>query len=134
METNAQIKKTTGENKMKKYKFSYNLEKLIRIQLNDFYESGRYTYEEEKRSKRKWSNRIIQKEGFYQSWMYDHGKTLKVLPKDHTLKDGNVYENPEIVLHFENGHSRTIIFKTLAEAEEYRTKIKEKRKTVWINI
>ncbi len=94
----------------------YNLEKLVKIECNDFAKSKWYKY---KRS-RKLFGIVIQKEGIYFA-IYELSDTylgLKV-PKNHTLKNGVVYENPEVILYYQADISKVYYFNSLDEAKKF---------------
>ena len=91
----------------------YNLDKLVRIKVNDFHESKWYSFKEEKKS---WFNK--QKRGFYRNFI-DLTYISEDCPLNHTLKNGIVYENPEVILSYEGNISKTYYFKTLDEAEKF---------------
>lgn len=92
---------------------AYNLEKLVKVRLNNFYESGRYEYKKEK----KFFWRSNQKEGVYMSLWGDY-LGLEV-PENHTLKNGVVYENPEVILYYQGGISKTYYFDTYEKAKDF---------------
>jgi hypothetical protein len=91
----------------------YNLDKLVRVKVNDFYKSKWFVFQEEKKC---WFNK--QKRGFYQDCI---GLTYisEACPLNHTLKNGIVYENPEVILSYEGGISKTYFFETLDEAKKF---------------
>jgi len=95
----------------------YNLDKLVKVECNDFYPSNWVTYKNEK----KIFGFIVQKRGFYDTLFHDYLGTE--IPKNHTLKDGVVYENPEVVLHYEAKHSKAYFFNTYNEAKKFADEI-----------
>ena len=97
----------------------YNLDKLVKIKCNDFYPSKWYRFEKEK----KWFGIVTVKEGIYRE-IFENYLGVKV-PETHTLKNGIVYENPEVVLHYEAGHSKTYYFNSFDEAKKFADEITE---------
>ncbi|MBU3661204.1 MAG: hypothetical protein FGM14_15130, partial [Flavobacteriales bacterium] len=78
----------------------YNLDKLVKVECNNFYPARWYSYEKEK----KFLGFVIQKEGIYKKVL---GNYLGLeVPKNHTLKNGVLYENPEVILHYQADHSK----------------------------
>lgn len=95
----------------------YNLDKLVKVECNDFYPAKWYRYEKEK----KFLGIIIQKEGIYMEiWNYYLGFEV---PKYHTLKNGVVYENPEVILHYQADHSKSYYFNSFDEAKKFADEI-----------
>ena len=97
----------------------YNLEKLVKIVVNDFYISRWYYYQKRKT----FLGLTIKKEGVYCSLWHDFESSE--IPKNLTLKDGVLYENPEVILYYESNIEKTYIFDTLKEAYDFRDKVKE---------
>jgi hypothetical protein len=94
----------------------YNLEKLVRVKVNNFWKSKWFVFKEGKQS---FFNK--QKRGFYQDCI---GLTYisEDCPKNHTLKNGVVYENPEVILSYEGGISKTYYFDKLEDAKDFANK------------
>lgn len=97
----------------------YNLEKLVRIVVNDFYVSNWYYYQK----KKTFLGITINKEGVY-SCLWNQFQGTKI-PKNLVLKNGILYEKPEVILRYESNIEKTYIFDTLKEANEFRDKVKE---------
>lgn len=91
----------------------YNLDKLVKVECNDFYPARWYRYEKEK----KFLGIVIRKEGFYEK-IWDEYLGLEV-PKNHTLKNGIVYEKPEVILHYQDSHSKVYYFNSFDEAQKF---------------
>jgi hypothetical protein len=96
----------------------YNLNKLIKVVCCDFAESGFYEYKKEI----KFLGIIIRKQGFYYNLIRSSYEGNKE-PKNHTLINGIVYENPEVRLYFESGHVKINYFKELNEAKAFARRI-----------
>tara|TARA_R110000796_G_scaffold250514_1_gene379594 strand:- start:8647 stop:8976 length:330 start_codon:yes stop_codon:yes gene_type:complete len=93
----------------------YNLDKLVKVVVNDFFNSHTYRFLEGKKKKRFWQTEMM--EGIYLDSLglsYE-GKTLK----NHTVKDNTVFENPEVVMVFQGGVRTTKYFNTLEEAKNF---------------
>lgn len=103
----------------------YNLQQLIKISIKDFQESNYYEYRE---SKRRWF-RKSSPEGIWCTYIYESyiGKSLK----NHTVLNGIVYENPKVILYFNNDHTVDKSFKTLEEAVNFGNKIIKDIKDSW---
>lgn len=113
-------------------KFSYNLDKLIKIRVYDFCESGKYVVVKEKRS---WLfNRLIQESGYKQNWIYGASKFYKELPKGYKLIEGVVCLWPRVELHFEDDHKVVKYFESIEAAFEYKAFIKKEAKAIWLDI
>jgi hypothetical protein len=97
----------------------YNLDKLIKVELNDIYPARWYTMKPEKRFFKVF---VTQRAGIYQ----DFGPYLGMnVPENHLIKDGKIYEYPEVILHYENDFSKTYYFKTYDEAKKFADEITE---------
>lgn len=97
----------------------YNLEKLVKIVVNDFYISMWYYYQKRKT----FLGLTTKKEGVYSEiWNDFQGSEI---PKNLALKDGILYEKPEVTLYYESNIEKTYIFDTLKEATDFRDKVKE---------
>lgn len=103
----------------------YNLEKLVRVKVNDFFKSNYYIFKEEKKS---FFNR--QKKGFYYRF-FGQPFEGENCPKNHTLIDGVVYENPEVILSYQGGISKTYYFDNLKDAKDFANKFIDRYK--WIS-
>jgi len=103
----------------------YNLDKLVKVVVNDIYESRWYVFRTEKRF---WG-RITRKEGFY-NWLND-GYIGMTAPKNHVIIDGKLYEKPEVVLCFQADYKKTIIFDTYQEAKDFAVNLTNDRK--WLS-
>jgi hypothetical protein len=95
----------------------YNLDKLVKVECNDFYPARWYRYEKEK----KFFGFVTQKAGIYKE-VWDNYLGLEV-PKNHTLKNGVVYENPEVILHYQADHSKVYYFNSFDEAKKFADEI-----------
>lgn len=97
----------------------YNLKKLVKITVNDFYVSRQYNYQKCKTV----LGITVKSEGvqssIWNSFMVQ--KFQKVL----FLTDSVLYEKPEVTLYYESGIEKTYIFDTFKEAQEFGDKIKE---------
>lgn len=91
----------------------YNLDKLVKIECNDFLLSRYYSYQE----KVSFLGITISKEGVYD----DVSNTYLPdgVPEYHTLKDGVIYCNPSVLLIFQDGNELNISFSTFDEAKLY---------------
>jgi len=103
----------------------YNLDKLIKVVVNDIYPSRWYSFKTEK----KFWGRITRKEGFYR-WPYDE-YVGKEASKNHLIKDGKLYEKPEVVLEFQGNNSKKYIFETYQEAKDFASTLTNDRK--WLS-
>lgn len=108
----------------------YNLQQLIKISIKGFQKSNYYEYRE---SKRRWF-RKSSPEGIWRTYIYEGhiyegyiGKSLK----NHTVLNGIVYENPKVILYFNNDHTVDKSFKTLEEALNFGNKIIKDIKDSW---
>lgn len=87
----------------------YNSEKIVKVTLNDFYKSSWWTYKEEK----KFLGIIVTRKGFHSRL----GDYQKECPERHVLRDGVVYEKPEVVIVYESDEVRTFIFDSYDKAK-----------------
>lgn len=95
----------------------YNLDKLVKVECNNFKLARFYRYEKEK----KFLGFVIQKEGVY---VEISNKYVGLeAPKNHTVKNGMIFENPEVILHYQDGHSKAYYFNSLEEAEKFSDEI-----------
>jgi hypothetical protein len=91
----------------------YNLDKLVKVELNDFNSSQWYSYKKEK----KFLGLRIQKEGVYENV---DGEYLGKKPiENHTVIDDDIYENPVVILHYQAGHSKTYYFNNFDDAKKF---------------
>lgn len=97
----------------------FNLDKLVRVRVNDFYPSCWFVYLTFKPKKYFWQTEI--KEGVYREFI--DAEYVGDTPKNHTLKDGIVYENPEVIMFFQGGVETKKYFDTLEEAKTFATEI-----------
>lgn len=97
----------------------YNLDKLVKVECNDFYPARWYTYEKEE----KFWKFITQREGIYKN-IFGTYLGLEV-PANHTLRNGVVYENPEVILHYQADHSKAYYFNSYEEAKKFADEITE---------
>lgn len=102
----------------------YNLDKLVRVVTNKPYESRWYEFRKEKR----FFGRITRKEGFYQ-WLNDNYIGTEA-PRNHFIKDGKLYEKPEVVLCFQDENKKTYYFDSDEDAERFARDLTNDRK--WI--
>jgi len=91
----------------------YNLDKLIKVTHKDFRISDWYKYKKEI----KFFGITFRKEGIYTE-VFDDYKGLEP-PKNYILKDGIVYSNPEVILHYESNYVKCYVFKSSDEAKEF---------------
>ncbi len=97
----------------------YNLEKLVKIEVCDFYPSVWYTW----KPKKTFLGMTTQKEGVYFS-VWDSFETTTI-PKNLVLKNDTLYEKPIVTLYYESKAEKTYRFETLQEANEFMDKAKE---------
>jgi hypothetical protein len=97
----------------------YNLDKLVKVECNDFYISRRYDYQNEI----KFLGITISKEGIYDN-LY-HKYLGFDPPQYYTLKDKEIYNNPEVILHYQGNYSKTYYFDSYNEAKNFSDKITE---------
>ena len=98
----------------------YNLDKLVKVRVIDFYPSVWCKFIEGKEKKYFWQTET--KEGIYSCYInlkYLGDKDLK----NHTIINGIVYENPEVELSFEGDVSTKKYFLTLDEAQLFANKL-----------
>lgn len=90
----------------------YNLEKLVKVRVNDFCPARHFKYLTEKPKKYFWQT--YRKEGVYFcAFTVDY---VDEIPDDLFVKDNNVYEKPEVILIFESGVETTRYFDTYEAA------------------
>jgi hypothetical protein len=93
----------------------FNLDKLVKVRVNDFYPSNWYYYFTFKPKKYFWQSE--RKEGTYRKVL--EMEYIKDVPKNHTLKDGVIYENPEVVMHFQGGIETNKYFDNIDKAQAF---------------
>jgi len=103
----------------------YNLDKLIKVVVNDFYPSRWYYFKPEK----KIFGKVIRKEGFY-NWIY-HSQIGMEAPKNHIIKDNQMFEKPKVVLGFQGNNTKKYFFDTYDEAKTFASNLTNDRK--WIS-
>jgi len=91
----------------------YNTDFLIRVKVHDFFRSLYYDYVHEKESR--WSSKDIDRH-YYTRFNDEWSDTC---PKEHILRDGTVWEKPEVILHYTDGRRCTYVFDTYEEAKEF---------------
>jgi hypothetical protein len=96
----------------------YNLNKLVKVGVHDFYPSARYHCKKELR----FLGVVLRKEGIYDTLRDEYlGFTA---PEFHALKDdGIIYEKPEVVLYYQSDFCKTYIFNTINEAKAFADEI-----------
>ena len=97
----------------------YNLEKLVKIVVNDFYISRWYYYQ-----KRKTFLGLTTKEEGVYNHIWNDFQGVEI-PKNLALKDGILHEKPEVTLYYESNIEKSYFFDTLKEATDFRDKVKE---------
>lgn len=97
----------------------FNLEKLVKVRVNDFYPSIWYYYFTFKPKKYFWQSE--RKEGVYREML--EMEYIKGVPKNHTLKNNVIYENPEVVMYFQGGVETKKYFDNLKDAQAFAEEI-----------
>ena len=93
----------------------YNLDKLVKVKVSDFYPCIWYRYFEEVKKKYFWSEHI--KAGVYNVFL---GNTyVGKAPSYCVVKEGNVYEKPKVTLNFDSDVETIKYFDTLDEAKTF---------------
>ena len=95
----------------------YNLQKLIKISCFDFYRSNFYSY----KSEIKLFGIIFRKEGVYHNAINSY--YIGGVPENHVLKNGVVYEKPEVRLFFQSGCIKQFHFDDLNSAKKFANDI-----------
>ena len=95
----------------------YNLDKLIKVECHDFYPSKWYSYKKE----RKFLGIVWRKEGIYSNHWHDY--LGFEVPEYRTLKNNLIYENPEVLLHYQGGYSKTYYFHSFIDAKKFADEI-----------
>jgi hypothetical protein len=103
----------------------YNTDKLIKVECHDFTQSLHYSYLKEKKSF--WGS--TKKEGVYHN-IFDYYMEPEEL-EYYTIKDGKVFENPVVILHYQNDISKSYYFDDFESAKRFADNLTNDRK--WIN-
>ena len=101
----------------------YNLDKLVKVECHDCYLSKWYTYRKELRI----FGIKIRKAGVYDYFNSYCGPSI---PQNHFFEYGNIYEKPEVILHFQAGHSKRYYFDSYSEAQGFANEITENGKLI----
>lgn len=102
----------------------YNLDKLIKVKVNDFFPSIWYEYLPE----RNIFGHITRKEGIYKQI---YGTYLGMnCPKNHTFINGQIMENPEVVLKYEGNIEKTYYFNNYEDAIKFAKEITKNMKLI----
>lgn len=104
----------------------FNLEKLVKVRVNDFYPSKLYYYLSFKPKKYFWQNE--RKEGVYIKLL--EMEYIKDVPKNHTFKDGVIYENPAVEMYFQGGIKTVKYFDNINKAQAFAEEITKGRNWV----
>lgn len=95
----------------------YELADLSHVKTLDFFPSLQYKYVPEIVQ----DGIVIRKRGIKNRMFRKYfGENC---PENHTLRDGIVYENPEVVLCFKHYDTKRYFFKTYYDAKEFEAKI-----------
>lgn len=97
----------------------FNLEKLVKVKVNDFYPSKWYYYFKHKPKKYFWQTE--RKEGVYLDMI--ELSYIGEMPETHILKNGLIYELPEVVMYFQNDIETKKYFDSLEEAQAFAESI-----------
>jgi hypothetical protein len=103
----------------------YNLEKLIKIELEDQELSYYYSYEKERR----FLGINVRGAGFY----YHLLECKMSIPDNCTFDGTDVWVKPHVILHYEAKHFRRYDFDTYKEAEQFASEIMEETNVEWIS-
>lgn len=95
----------------------YNLDKLVKVECNDFKFAQWYIY----KKKITFLGITIQEEGVYHKLFERYTGRAEMM--NHTVKDGEIYENPEVVLHYQANHSKRYFFDSFEKAKEFADQI-----------
>lgn len=93
----------------------YNLDKIVKITVCDFFPARYFTYNKEV----KFLGVIIKKSGIYDFIGYFAG----YIPENHTLKENVLYENPEVEIWFQDKSRMKFYFNSFEEAKRFEEKI-----------
>lgn len=99
----------------------HNLEKLVKITINDFYPARCYTFKKEI----KFFGIVFQEEGYYYKFIRETFES-KEIPKNHSIVNNILMEDPEVILSFEDKSFSKHYFKSLKEAHDFVRDIKNK--------
>jgi len=95
----------------------YNIAKLVKVTINNACPARWWSWKPE----RKILGFTTQKAGYYDyvsgEW---HGTEI---PKYHQLIDGKLYENPEVILHYQANHCKTYYFDTYEQAQKFAEEV-----------
>lgn len=95
----------------------YNREKLVKVTVNKACPARWY----ELRKERKILGFTVQKAGIYRVIFENYlGSDV---PEYHFIKDGDLYENPEVILHYQADHGKTYYFDTYEQAQKFAEEI-----------
>ena len=96
----------------------YKLDSIIGVKVFDFYKSSEYKY----KSERKIIGIRTVKGGYYTGILYNYyvGKNV---PINHTLIDGVLYENPEVIIDYKNGKEKSFYFDDYDKAVEFAKRV-----------
>ena len=64
---------------------------------------------------------VTQKAGIYRDIFGDY--LGDKVPEHHFVKDGNIYEKPEVILHYQADHSKAYYFDTYEQAQKFAEEI-----------
>jgi len=103
----------------------FNLDKLIRVTVNDLYASKWYVFKKEK----KLFGIVIREKGFY-TCIYDSYIGTQA-PENHVIIDNIMFEKPGVVLSFQDGHKKTFYFNSLEDAEAFARNLTNDRKWIY---
>ncbi|MCP4355250.1 MAG: hypothetical protein GY793_06385 [Proteobacteria bacterium] len=98
----------------------YNLDKLVKVTVNDFYRSKWYKFVKGKQAKYFWQDNY--KEGFYIDCIGLSFIGTKPL-KGHIFKDGVVFEKPYVTMYLQGGVETRKYFDTLKQAQDFASDI-----------
>tara|TARA_R110000851_G_scaffold99353_1_gene214395 strand:+ start:798 stop:1127 length:330 start_codon:yes stop_codon:yes gene_type:complete len=93
----------------------FNLDKLVKVKVNDFHLSHWFHYLKHKPKKYFWQSEW--KEGVYtrvMEWSY-----IGEIPINYALKAGLIYEKPEVKMYFQGGVEAIKYFDSLSEAKVF---------------
>jgi hypothetical protein len=98
----------------------YNKDKLIKIVVNRAYPARWWSWKSDKNI----LGFKVRKAGYY-DWMWGewHGTEI---PDNHQVINGELYEKPEVILHFQDDHRIIYFFDTYEQAVEYAKEITNK--------
>ena len=94
----------------------YNLDKLVKVKVNDFYQSTWYVFKKGVPKQYFWQIEV--KEGFYIDVVGLKYKGVSV-PEGHFLRLGIVYEKPEVVMWYKGDVMTRKYFDTIEQAQSF---------------